>query len=336
LFYQVAKEENMRSKKLFYFRIIVVIVMVGLTGCIPTPTSPSAPCIATDVVRSAAPPDISSIKVQQGSTGVKDGDGDWCDPAPANDLKLVTYTPTQVDNLLTTYGCPDSPGGSPPACDNLGILAAVDVQPSNIGWSNNSSLLWPKLTYDLTQHPPKCDTCYLKIYQLLSPLPASGSNWRYVGNATRSSSGSIAIAIGPINHFSTFALVQFPPPTPLPGEGSFTMMVASEFFDDDQNGAEVAFLIREESAGLLETEGITRQFDFVGIKELQPVIGAPTTVAPKCQGRIELPAQLTCMFPIDTTVDLKISGTTGDFLVIIGVSPQGDQIQFNATDIFIY
>jgi hypothetical protein len=114
------------------------------------------------------------------------------------------------------------------------------------------------------------------------------------------------------------------------------MRVASEFFDDDQNGAEVAFLLREDSAGLLETEGITRQFDFVGIKELQPVIGAPTPVAPKCQGFIELPAQLTCLFPIDTTVDLKITGQAGNYLVTINVSPQGDQIQFNATDIFIY
>ena len=114
------------------------------------------------------------------------------------------------------------------------------------------------------------------------------------------------------------------------------MLVASEFFDDNQNGVEVTFLIGQDSAGLLKTEGITRNFDFVGIKELQPVTGEPTPVSPQCQGLPELPAQLTCLFPIDTTVDLKITGQTGNYLVIIGITPQGDQVQFNATDIIIY
>jgi hypothetical protein len=129
--------------------------------------------------------------------------------------------------------------------------------------------------------------------------------WRYISPAALvSGSTPPAVEAKNIDHFSTFALVELPPPQSFPPMITAALTVASEFMPEDADSSEAfsaAFLIRDDTLGM---NGQTRLFRFSYPEMLLSVDGAYPA---ECLDERVYPGvaeQLSCLFPVDMQVTL--------------------------------
>ncbi len=278
-----------------------LLIMTGLAACGPSgspgtsPTSPAAICPPLGVYTKATVPapagNISSVEVFPNTYG-KDGTGAaWCSP---------TQLSAKVVSLASLPPCPVTKG----------CLAAVDVGPDALNFSSTGTTTnQPKLIFDLTGMTivPKdfCSgyTCY-EIYQLNKSV--TPNKWVPVGPAKSDPQGSTNAASGYVKHFTIFAVAELPPAMPLPGPGTLSLVVASEFITSPDDAFMDAALQVRTSDSPWAVPGTERLFRFMGVdlKENAPAI---TGQAPGgCAGVQPFAAQLTCLFPIDMPVGVTI------------------------------
>lgn len=277
--------------------LLVLITSMSLAGCGGTPVPSACPPITGPITANvAAPGDVSSITIPNGATAEFDGGGYWCDTAA---LAIETV---DVNALVASYGCFTLRSDKTPPCSPSSALAAVDVSPDDVKFPSPPK---PQLRYDLDAHVPQNpDATNFGIYQLKAVIPAPPSTaWRWVGSATPTTYSSKSVAQGSINHMSVFALVELPPPAPVTPPFLSTMIIDSDFLDDDQGIITVAFAIREVNfdQGVVAAEE-TRIFRLTGV---DPAYADPNLPA-ECLDLDTPAAQLTCLFPVDTSVEVEL------------------------------
>lgn len=309
-----------------------LLTAILVAGCDPTPTSTgssgsSCPPIASDITEHVSGADVSSVTVPAGATAEEDSGGYWCGSPPLSIAKL------NVNNQINNDGCFNNLYDTTPPCTPYNALAAVDVRPSDIAFPSPPK---PQLRYDLTQtdnqpvcdtRPEGCSTPYT-IYQLVVPRPpAPNPSWQFVSYAYPSTYLSKAVAQGSLNHFSIYALVEIPEPTPVPSPSRAQIIVASDFIEDDVGAIRVAFTVL---AGELP-EGVeeTRLFRFTNV---DPNYGGGQGGLPEaCLERNSVAEQLTCLFPVGANIRLEL-GVNGDpNLVSIFSEDNGYEAQLFAT-----
>jgi len=253
-------------KRTMILLLLVALLSVVLSMCDPTPTSSTSPSSCPPIsgpVTANVPTsgDDSGVTIPDGTYGYYDSGGDWC---ATGDLAA---TKINVDATIGTYGCFHLRADITPPCSPYSALAAIDIQPSDISFTSS---IKPSLRYDLQANEPECmqrdEPCGgFAIYQLLDPPPPFSSGkvaWLPVGTATETTYGGKPVAEGDVNHFSIFALVELPGSRPITPPVQVVMVVASDFFVDDQGDILAAFQILE---GNLEEIEETRLFRFSNV-----------------------------------------------------------------------
>ena len=79
-------------------------------------------------------------------------------------------------------------------------------------------------------------------------------------------SNSIAVATGNVNHFTVFGVVELPPPSPPSGDGTADVIVTSEFALDTQGELDVSFLFNKSDLPEIQP-GEERLLRFAGMNE---------------------------------------------------------------------
>jgi hypothetical protein len=268
------------------------------------PAAPSCPPIQIPVSASV-PGEITKITVPAGSTAIFDpGTGIWCD---TSQLKL---NKVPLSGLVSTNGCFTDQNDKTYPCSIYNALAAVDIQPSRIKFLSSP---WPVLVFDLsktesqpycTEKGPNCGG--YAIYKLKNPVSSAPSlAWRYISPATLISGSTPAgVEAKSIDHFSTFALVELPPPQLFPPVITAEMTVASEFIlaePDSSNVFLAAFLIRDDTLGM---NGQTRLLRFSYPEMQLSVNGAYPAECLDTKIYPDVSEQLSCLFPVDMEVIL--------------------------------
>lgn len=321
--------------------VLVFVVLVSITlqvGCTPTaqtgggqepPPPPPCPPMGSKADKVAVsdndpsyPNDGSSIEVFDKTYCQTDPGGDpWCD---TEDLDIKYYP---VTNL------------SPTICNYDQCLVAVDLEPDNIycptsknpQTTNHPDGTKPELSIDLDQHKPKYKQpeecagsvkCYAFYYW-------SGSKWSWVGWAKAKQINSEWYAVGRIYHLSVYALVELPDATPVADPRTMGMVVASEFIEDDQGNLAVDVINVEDSLGELDQGGEHRILQFSGVDPGSPE-GEPP---PECMARQSIAEQFTCLFPIDTLLELELLGSGQ---AVLRALEAGYGIEFYVSDVQIY
>ena len=306
------------------YLLVVSCLLLAACGSGPTPAPPAAieaPAAATEApaamqesqscppiqspVSVFVPGEITKITIPAGATAYFDpGAGAWCD---TSQLELTTVS---LSDLVSTNGCFTDQNDKTYPCSVYNALAAVDIQPSRVKFFSSPL---PVLVYDLskTESTPYCtekgpDCGGYAIYRLKSPVPsASPLAWRYVSPAALvSGSKPPAVEGKNIDHFSTFALVELPPPQPLPPVITAALTVASEFMPDEPGSSDVfsvAFLIRDNTLGMNDQ---TRLFRFSYPEMQLSVDGAYPAECLDSRIYPGVAEQLSCLFPVDMQVIL--------------------------------
>jgi hypothetical protein len=285
------KEFQMNTSLLWIPKVIIIMLIIN-SGCnSETPTQVACPpigsgkkMIASDNPGCSCPNDGSSIEVFSSTWALLDDGSPWC----AKDLGQLSITSVNLNSL--------------PPCPYTKCLAAVDVKPDNLSFTTKSTSR-PQLSYDLDEHQPairpeECTQgtpCYA-IYQLKT------NTWQSVGYANPVILGTEWFAQGNIKHFSIFALVELPPPNPVNGPRRLGTFIASEFIDDDMGGNMVSLNVYEDDSNELNQYRDQRIYRFVGID----LIGMDREIKPDCLNLDTLAEQFTCLFPIDTEVEIII------------------------------
>jgi hypothetical protein len=277
----------------------VKTVMVSTCPPIPSPVSASVPG------------ELTKITIPAGTIALTDpGAKPWCD---TSQLKIGKAS---LSELVSTYGCFTDRNDRTYPCSVYNALAAVDVQPGRVKFP---ALPRPALVYDLskTESEPYCtvksaDCGGYAIYRLKYPLPPAPSlAWRYISPASLiSGSTPAAVEGGNIDHLSTFALVELPPPQMFPPVITAALTVASDHVPDQPDNPDVfsvAFLIRDDTLGM---KGQTRIFRASGQEMQLAVNGAYPAECLDAEIFPTLPEQLTCLFPADMEVIL-VNGVDG-------------------------
>jgi hypothetical protein len=284
---------------------------------LPPPTLTCPPIQSPASV--SVPDEITSITILAGTFAYNDpGTGDWCDTSQLTLVKVSVAELVPIYGCFTnrndiTYpcGCFTNRNDITYPCSVYNALAAVDIQPSQIKFPTQPR---PVLVYDLsrTENQPTCieksvNCGGFAIYQLKSPVPNAPSlAWRYVSSASWILNSSPAAAEGKnIDHFSTFALVELPPPQPAPLDFRGVMIVDSQFIPEEPGNSSifsVTLLIRD--AADLDLNDQTRLFRF-SYPEVQLTVNGSfpqECLDPKIY--LTVPEQLSCLFPIDMEVIL--------------------------------
>jgi len=286
-----------------------------------TPTSAPCPPIGANATKVSVsddpsyPNDGSSIEVFTDTHAYTDpGGSPWCD---TTELEIE---PADLTGL--------------PPCPVNWCLAAVDVKPDNIKfpYSENTSATKPELSYDLDEHKPEKDPndcgsssyCY-SIYQSKpGTLP-----WRYVGPAQPTKVENEWFAEGRIFHFSIFALVELPDPVPVPEPRTLGMIVASEFIEDDRGDISVSFLISSDDLGELDPASGQRLFRFSNVDPSS----FEGEIPPDCPNLPSVAEQFTCLFPIETEVEL-VHDPQGQ--IVLRALELGYEVRFSVSNVEVY
>jgi len=264
--------------------------------------------------------EVSSVTVQPGGAAQDEraSNAPWCNTTE------VSLTKLSVSNAVSANGCPASRSDTTPPCSTEGMLAAVELKPTPIKFPTSASQ--PELVYDLNVNKPQegCVGCQLEVFQLFEPRPASGSNWRWVAYAYRSTFGSTPIATARVNHFSVFALVELPAPEVIvPGAAAATFIVGSDFIAEREGttiSVQLAFVEGSIDTSRKLDKETSRVFRF---EQFAPVSGLDD---PSCTGE---PADaMTCLFPLGTEVRFEYAG---DGTVSIGRVVDAYRVDFTAT-----
>lgn len=278
----------------------------GDTTATPTSTTTSAPpttytCpdeFPATTEATLPPGNLSSATVYGGSKSLTAGGAPWCGTIP------LTAKSEDVAAIVAQIGCPD---GGPAPCEYEALLA-LNVTPNGIDFSPHSpSSLWPDLRYDLEAFGDRVEDLDFEIFQVVNdPATLNPVDWLPVGDAELSTFAGKSVAIGSIDHFSIFALVQLPDPQVPPAIG-FEAIVASDFrHEAPQDGNEpirVAFRFEQEGIGDLGIEPpATRIFRLSDVD--------PSGITEECLREQPIAASLTCQFPIGTPVNLQLDPTT--------------------------
>ncbi|MFO7528750.1 MAG: hypothetical protein R6W86_08120 [Marinobacter sp.] len=311
------------SKFLQFLVVFVMLASVVLQGgCGPTPpTPPTCPPMgpmAKKVSISDNPTysssDGSSIEVFKDTYAYTDpGNVAWCE------TDKMSISPVDLSSL--------------PHCPYNNCLAAVDVKPDDLKFTSppNTSNSKPKLRYDLAEHPPtlkqpeECggsSYCYA-VYQLRA------GNWKFVGNAGAFMVGSEWFAEAKIIHFSVFALVELPDPTPMTRPQSVGMVITSDFVEDGFNAISVGVLISPERSEELDKAADQRLLRFSGVDPSAP----EGDIDQACLALSSVAEQFTCLFPIDTLVELELAE---DGQAVLRALDRGYGMSFFVSDVQIY
>ncbi|MCK5609173.1 hypothetical protein KAR91_45280, partial [Candidatus Pacearchaeota archaeon] len=297
------------SKRTLKLLVLIIVGSLGLFACDPNGTidqpepeepkePPPASCTFISPALSAVvgvSGDVSGVTVPDGTVAEFDGGGYWCGSPTLEAIKIDVNAEIAANGCFNDFATPTP---ASPNCEPFNALAAIDIRPSNIGFINIPK---PELRYDLAANPPVCRqegiVCGgFGIYQLLSSSSSGGpSNWLLVGQATETSYAGTSVAVGTVNHFSIFALVELPEPDPAPSPSRFEMIVASDFLDDGLGTIKVTFTIVQ-----ADVEGFekTRLFSFTNI---DPALDEGSLPG-ECFDTDILAETLTCLFPIGTSV----------------------------------
>lgn len=296
---------SLRKRRLpLLLAILVLAVVDSASGDADNGNGATSHCDGVTVTADV-PGTVSSITVQGGTVSEDERAAldPWCD---SDELSIAAL---DVAATVANVGCPSNASVTTPPCLPWGMLAALEIEPTPVRFPDPATR--PQLVYDLDANPPQeqCEDCLLKVYQLKDPLPPSGSNWRFVGNATPGSTGGVPTANANISHFSVFALVEVPPPRPVPGGGGEAVaIVTSEFIDVGDNAVSVDLAFpngAEFDQEAIEPGGV-RNFLFTGVELVEFSDGG-------CQ--IGLPgASLDCLYPIETEVIFTLESAS---LVVI-------------------
>ena len=291
-----------KQKWIMFLVLLVITQTVAGCGQQPPTVPPACPPIAGPISATVtnSPGDVSSVTVPNGTTGEYEaaaGGGYWCTP---NDLKTEKVN---VNDLIANYGCFNLRSDTTPPCTPYSALAAINVEPSKVKFNSSPK---PSLRYDLTKpdNQPVCTkegtNCGgYQFYQLKDPVPTSGTAWLAVGQAWATTYNGKSVAEGDINHFSTFALVELPTPQPVNPPLLAQMIVDSDFMADDQKGIRVSFEIVQSS---LPETGQTRLFRFSNVDPAWANADLPA----ECKSLATSEEQLTCFFPIGTSVSVEL------------------------------
>jgi hypothetical protein len=276
----------------------------------PAAVAPFCPPIQSPATVSI-PGEITKITIPAGATALYDpGAGAWCD------IVQLKLTRVPLSELVAANGCFTDPNDKTYPCSVYNALAAVDIQPSRIKFY---SLPLPLLVYDLskTESQPYCtqkgpDCGGFAVYKLQPLIPSSPSlAWRYVSPASLlTGSTPPAVEAKNIDHFSTFTLVELPPPQSFPSMITSALTIASAFMPEESQGSEVftlAFLIRDDTLGM---NGQTRLFRFSYPEMQLTVSGSYPTECLDNRIYPGVPQQLSCLFPVDMQVAL-VNGADG-------------------------
>jgi hypothetical protein len=255
---------------------------------------PKAEKVAVSDNHASYPNDGSSIEVFTATYCQTDPGGDpWC---ATEDLDIAPYAVTSLST-----------------CPYDECLVAVDLAPDNI-WcptsqnpqtTNYPDGSKPELSIDLDEHKPKekdpeqCTGsvhCYAFYYW--------SNKWTWVGWAEAKQVGSEWHAVGRIYHLSIYALVELPDATTVAEPRTVGMVVASDFLEDGQGNIGVGVIEFVDSLGELDQEGEHRILLLSGVDPGSPEGELP----PDCMALPSVAEQFTCLFPIDTFVELELDG----------------------------
>jgi hypothetical protein len=221
-----------------------------------------------------------------------------------------------------------------PDCPQNKCLAAVNVKPDGLKFNPppNTASKDPELSYDLDEHPAHPDhppeacgnawDCYA-IYQVWS------GNWRLVGDAEAEQRGSVWYAVGGIDHFSIFTLVELLEDTPVVEPRTMGMVVASDFIEDELGGIAVGVIHFEDGLGQLNLRGEHRILRFNGV-EPGSSDGSPPT---GCTNLPDLPDRFTCLFPIDTFLEVEL---VEPGLVILYAPEMGYGVSLYVSEVLVH
>ncbi|MCX6080543.1 MAG: hypothetical protein NTW32_13505 [Chloroflexi bacterium] len=296
----------MKNQKYCFFLVISLGLLLFI-GCTPgaatqppavqpspTPTPTPLPCpqygfnYTTDPLQGG---DVSSGEIYAVTYATQNNNA-WCWP------NKITISKPNLGALPT---CP-----APKGC-----LNAIDLGPDDLKFvdPNNSVLEKPKLTFDLGKNTvvPKenCSSyCYV-IYQLAKIN--NQDKWVYAADAKADTLTippiTYNVATGNVAHFSVFAIVELPPPTPPSQPFTQNFVVASDFVLSLTGDMGVAFQVLDQGAPEL-IPGQERLFRFVGFNEKEILI--PSGIPEACQDVTPLDRKLSCIFPIGTQVKISI------------------------------
>lgn len=303
------------SRRTTVIPILLALLALLLISCDGGTTCPpiSGPVVAT--VPGAS--DASSVEIADGTNAEDDSSGGpWCDTGS------LTIDAVDVDSLIGMYGCFYS-RSTTTDCYPDTALAAVDVAPSNVSFPNPPE---PLLRYDLVAHPPKNqDATYFAIYQLKSTVPTPPAlAWKHVGDASLVPGD---LAEGNINHFSIFALVELPTPSPLSPPLRTVMVVASDFIEDSQGSITVDLTTQEiDAEEILVEVGETRIFRFSNIDPAYDDPKLPTD----CLALDLIEDQLTCLFPEGTKLEITLGVDGTENLISIFAPDRGYEARLHA------
>jgi len=290
------------------------IVALVIAGCDPTPTPPTASCppLGTGATASIGGSDGSSIAVYANTYGDTPS-SPWCNTAQLN----ITLA-----NL-----------GVLPSCPQAGCLVAVDVKPDDISFANpaNSQTTKPELNYDLNEHPPGDTSINLEAcsnsFGCFSYYRYNGSSWVFAGMAKTKLVGSEWFAFGRVNHFSIFALVGMPTPTPVPPPRLFGLVIQSPFFMNDDGGLSVAVLVAEDDRQEYSIDSGEKILTFTGVEPLF----AAGEVLPECAEAQSVEAQFTCLFPTGSRAELELGEEVSSWTAL----ESGARMEFTVQDVII-
>lgn len=282
------------------------------------PMGPKATKVAVSDKHPSYPNDGSSIEVFDETHCQTDGAGDpWC---ATEDLDIEPYPKTSLST-----------------CPYGECLVAVDLGPDNIycpTYKNPPSTPYPdgtkpELSIDLDEHKPTKKTpeectgvvhCYAFYYET--------SKWTFVGWAEPKWVDPEWYAVGRIYHLSIYALVELPDPTPVAGPRTVSMVVASDFIEDAQGNIGVGVMYLEDELGELDQGGEHRIWLFSGVDP-----GSLEGQPPDCMALPSVAEQFTCLFPIDTFVELELPG---DGQAVLRAPEAVYGIEFSVSDVQIY
>ncbi|HUF39465.1 MAG TPA: hypothetical protein VMN57_13145 [Anaerolineales bacterium] len=290
------------------------IVALVIAGCDPTPTPSTASCppLGTGATASVGGSDGSSIEVYIDTYGDTPS-SPWCD---TTQLSITSVVPPP-----------------PPPCPQAGCLAAVDVKPDDISFTNsaNSQASTPTLTFDLNEHPPEDTSIDLEdcsgSFGCFSFYRHNGSSWVFAGMAETKLVGTEWFAIGRVNHFSIFALVGMPTPTPVPPPRLFGLVIQSPFFMNDDGGLSVAVLVAEDDRQEYSIDSGEKILTFTGV---EPLIAAGEAL-PECAEVQRVEAQFTCLFPTGSRTELELGEEVSSWTAL----RSGARMEFTVQDVII-
>jgi len=189
----------------------------------------------------------------------------------------------------------------------------------------------PKLSYDLYENPPgknpeSCATgqvCY-KVYQYYD------NSWQVVGYATPRYDGKW-FADAYIKHFSIFALIEMPDPTPIDNPRELFLVIASDFLEDSLENIFVAFYITDDPSGEFSPDEYQHILRF---SNPDPSIITMDETS-KCSD-LPLSDMFSCLFPIGDRIQVVI-GVDGDITSHSIISLiTGNQVEFYSSSVEYY